>query len=184
MYFRPIPHYRVDADKGFNFSNADDAFVCQKKNHFQVSFQNSLNPSVSEYFVDYLPRPTPGRCPIRKNSRWIPEDLKLPHSLLRCKTRLSYTNHKGGTESERQKQKTVPSSLVCPNIVYNLKKNKVNFRVELVNSQVTKITVGRLHFSETTSNNMRKKGKPNPEQRYFQVSRHYFEIFFSRKSCS
>lgn len=43
-------------------------------------------------------------------------------------------------------------------------------RVELVNSQVTKVTVGRLHFSETTSNNMRKKGKPNPEQRYFQVS--------------
>lgn len=33
---RPVPHYRVDADKGFNFSNADDAFVCQKKNHFQV----------------------------------------------------------------------------------------------------------------------------------------------------
>lgn len=31
-----MPHYRVDADKGFNFSNADDAFVCQKKNHFQV----------------------------------------------------------------------------------------------------------------------------------------------------
>ncbi|KRT85379.1 hypothetical protein AMK59_286 [Oryctes borbonicus] len=42
-------------------------------------------------------------------------------------------------------------------------------RVELVNSQVTKVTVGRLHFSETTSNNMRKKGKPNPEQRYFQL---------------
>lgn len=29
--------YRVDADKGFNFSNADEAFVCQKKNHFQVT---------------------------------------------------------------------------------------------------------------------------------------------------
>lgn len=33
----PVPHYRVDADKGFNFSNSDDAFVCQKKNHFQVN---------------------------------------------------------------------------------------------------------------------------------------------------
>ena len=30
-------NFRVDADKGFNFSNADDAFVCQKKNHFQVT---------------------------------------------------------------------------------------------------------------------------------------------------
>lgn len=40
----PNPHYRVDADKGFNFSNSDDAFVCQKKNHFQVCcflFSNS-----------------------------------------------------------------------------------------------------------------------------------------------
>lgn len=31
------------------------------------------------------------------------------------------------------------------------------------------MTVGRLHFSETTSNNMRKKGKPNPDQRYFHL---------------
>ena len=29
--------YRVEADKGFNFSIPDDAFVCQKKNHFQVT---------------------------------------------------------------------------------------------------------------------------------------------------
>lgn len=36
-FSRPPPNYRVDADKGFNFSNADDAFVCQKKNHFQVT---------------------------------------------------------------------------------------------------------------------------------------------------
>ncbi|GIY91369.1 myelin regulatory factor [Caerostris extrusa] len=32
----------VDADKGFNFSNADDAFVCQKKNHFQVTVHVQL----------------------------------------------------------------------------------------------------------------------------------------------
>ena len=38
-------------------------------------------------------------------------------------------------------------------------------RVTLPPEQVTKVTVGRLHFSETTANNMRKKGKPNPDQR-------------------
>ena len=32
-----------------------------------------------------------------------------------------------------------------------------------------KVAVGRLHFAETTSNNMRKKGKPNPAQKYFQL---------------
>ena len=37
FYYSTQLSYRVDADKGFNFSNADDAFVCQKKNHFQVT---------------------------------------------------------------------------------------------------------------------------------------------------
>ncbi|EPQ11430.1 Myelin protein regulatory factor [Myotis brandtii] len=41
--------------------------------------------------------------------------------------------------------------------------------VSLPPEQVTKVTVGRLHFSETTANNMRKKGKPNPDQRYFML---------------
>lgn len=41
--------------------------------------------------------------------------------------------------------------------------------IDLQNKQVCKTTVGRLHFSETTNNNMRKKGRPNPEQRYFQL---------------
>ena len=43
-------------------------------------------------------------------------------------------------------------------------------RVTVPPEQVTKVTVGRLHFSETTANNMRKKGKPNPDQRYGMVA--------------
>ena len=43
-------------------------------------------------------------------------------------------------------------------------------RVELQQDQVSKITVGRLHFNETTANNMRKKGKPNPDQRFFNLA--------------
>ena len=42
-------------------------------------------------------------------------------------------------------------------------------RVDLRPGSQVKLTVGRLHFGETTSNNMRKKGKPNPDQRYFQL---------------
>lgn len=41
--------------------------------------------------------------------------------------------------------------------------------MDLIPEQVIKLTVGRLHYSETTSNNMRKKGKPNPDQRYFKL---------------
>lgn len=33
----PPPGYHVDTDKGFSYSTTDEAFVCQKKNHFQVT---------------------------------------------------------------------------------------------------------------------------------------------------
>lgn len=36
-FYRPAVGYHVVTDKGFNFSTADDAFVCQKKNHFQIT---------------------------------------------------------------------------------------------------------------------------------------------------
>jgi hypothetical protein len=39
----PPPSYRVDADKGFNFSPSDDAFVCQKKNHFQITVHYGIH---------------------------------------------------------------------------------------------------------------------------------------------
>jgi hypothetical protein len=39
--------------------------------------------------------------------------------------------------------------------------------LEILERRVTKVTVPRLHFSETTMNNHRKNGKPNPEQKYF-----------------
>ena len=42
---------------------------------------------------------------------------------------------------------------------------KLNFQ----DNKPVRVTEGRLHFSETTLNNMRKKGKPNPEQKYFQL---------------
>ncbi|KAJ8398839.1 hypothetical protein AAFF_G00417470 [Aldrovandia affinis] len=49
------------------------------------------------------------------------------------------------------------------------KKPFLPVRVNLPGEKITKVTLGRLHFSETTANNMRKKGKPNPDQRYFML---------------
>lgn len=71
FFFRPAPHYRVDADKGFNFSNADDAFVCQKKNHFQVRMIKIVD-KLRDYlflnsFVDYMSRTISRRRSICKN---------------------------------------------------------------------------------------------------------------------
>lgn len=42
VVIRPALGYQVDADKGFNFSTVDDSFVCQKKNHFQVTVHVGL----------------------------------------------------------------------------------------------------------------------------------------------
>ena len=35
----PPPRVSVTADKGYNFSQLDDAFIAQKKNHFQLTCQ-------------------------------------------------------------------------------------------------------------------------------------------------
>ncbi|XP_066974389.1 myelin regulatory factor isoform X6 [Macrobrachium rosenbergii] len=128
--------FRVDADKGFNFSNPDDAFVCQKKNHFQVTvhFQTTSEPvfvktpdglqKIDCFYVHFFGVKT-----------------ESPSQMIRVEQ----------SQSDRTKKAFHPVP------------------VELKPEQMGKITVGRLHFSETTSNNMRKKGKPNPDQRYFYL---------------
>jgi len=40
--YSQVRSYRLDGDKGFNFSQTDKAFVCQKKNHFQITACLSL----------------------------------------------------------------------------------------------------------------------------------------------
>lgn len=51
LYFSPPPHYRVDADKGFNFSHSDNSFVCQKKNHFQITAHVQLGTPAEPHYV-------------------------------------------------------------------------------------------------------------------------------------
>ncbi|XP_045132045.1 myelin regulatory factor-like protein isoform X1 [Portunus trituberculatus] len=132
----PLPTFRVDADKGFNFSNPDEAFVCQKKNHFQVTVH-----------VQASGDPTFVRSPdgLKKVDRFLVHffgvKTESPSQIIRVEQ----------SQSDRSKKAFHP------------------VQVDLKSEQTNKITVGRLHFSETTSNNMRKKGKPNPDQRYFYL---------------
>ncbi|CAJ1056578.1 myelin regulatory factor isoform X2 [Xyrichtys novacula] len=132
----PTPTYRVDADKGFNFSLADDAFVCQKKNHFQVTV-----------YVGMLGDPKY----IKTNEGLQNIDcfyLKLNGVKVEAMNQSISVEQ---SQSDRSKRPFKPVLVTLPS------------------EQVTKVTVGRLHFSETTANNMRKKGKPNPDQRYFML---------------
>lgn len=132
----PAPQYRVDADKGFNFSVADDSFVCQKKNHFQIT------------------------CHIG-----ITGDPKYVRTQEGVKKIDHYCLHFNGIKLESPSQ----SIKVEQSQSDRSKKPFKPVRVEVLPDNVSKMTVGRLHFSETTSNNMRKKGRPNPDQRYFQL---------------
>ncbi|OTF71548.1 hypothetical protein BLA29_001182 [Euroglyphus maynei] len=138
--FKEIPtiSYRVDADKGFNFSNADDAFVCQKKNHFQVTVHIQI--VADPFYVKTLSTDV-----FQKIDSFYLHfyGVKVESPTQTIKVEQS--------QSDRSKKAFHP------------------VRIELTCDQVTKMTVGRLHFSETTSNNMRKKGKPNPDQRYFYL---------------
>ncbi|XP_032894275.1 myelin regulatory factor-like protein [Amblyraja radiata] len=132
----PALGYQVDADKGFNFSTVDDSYVCQKKNHFQVTVHVGLigHPK-------YVKTPT-GHKPI--------ETFFLQVFGVKAEA----TNQ---VISVEQSQSDRSKNLFNP------------IRIDLPGDQTTKITLGRLHFGETTANNMRKKGKPNPEQRYFML---------------
>ncbi|KAJ4923283.1 hypothetical protein JOQ06_026099 [Pogonophryne albipinna] len=130
------PAYHVDTDKGFNFSGVDESFVCQKKNHFQVTVH--IDVAAEPQFVRTPSGPQP-----------------VDHFQIKVfGIKLESPSHQVTIEQSQPDRS---------------KKAFHPVRVSLPSGKITKVTLGRLHFSETTSNNMRKKGKPNPDQRYFQM---------------
>ncbi|XP_009886134.1 PREDICTED: myelin regulatory factor-like protein [Charadrius vociferus] len=132
----PAVGYHIVTDKGFNFSTADDAFVCQKKNHFQITVHIRITGH-PKYIKTQL-----GGKPIEKfYLKAFGIKVEAPNQTVAIEQ----------SQSDRSKKTFQP------------------VKVDLPGDQVTKVTLGRLHFSETTANNMRKKGKPNPDQRYFML---------------
>ncbi|KAH8024724.1 hypothetical protein HPB51_001060 [Rhipicephalus microplus] len=123
--------------RGSTSVQQDEAHVCQKKNHFQVTVH-------VQAFGD-------------------PAYVKVPDGRLQ-KIDAFYLHFFGvKRESPSQTIKVEQSQ------ADRTKKPFYPLPVDLSNNQAVKHTIGRLHFSETTSNNMRKKGKPNPDQRYFYL---------------
>ncbi|XP_074020302.1 myelin regulatory factor-like protein [Numenius arquata] len=132
----PPVGYHIVTDKGFNFSTTDDAFVCQKKNHFQITVHIGITGH-PKYVKTQL-----GGKPIEKfYLKAFGIKVEAPNQTIAIEQ----------SQSDRSKKTFHP------------------VKVDLPGDQITKVTLGRLHFSETTANNMRKKGKPNPDQRYFML---------------
>ncbi|KAM6984782.1 LOW QUALITY PROTEIN: myelin regulatory factor-like protein [Aplochiton taeniatus] len=132
----PPPGYHVDTDKGFNYSTADEAFVCQKKNHFQVTVH-----------IGMAGEPRVVRTPSG------PAHIDC-FQVKVFGVKLEAPSHQVSIEQSQPDRS---------------KKTFHPVRVSLPGDKITKVTLGRLHFSETI-HNMRKKGKPNPDQRYFMMA--------------
>ncbi|XP_055345739.1 myelin regulatory factor-like [Paramacrobiotus metropolitanus] len=135
-----IMEFKVQADKGFNYSQYDfGAFICQKKNHFQVTVQVVLSAlpqfvklptgddyeQIKSFFIDL--------CGVRaENIHQHP--IKIEES-----------------QSDRSRKSFIPRTIDLSHLRQQM-------------------TIARLHFSETTLNNQRKKlKKPNPEQKFFRL---------------
>ncbi|KAE8615592.1 hypothetical protein XENTR_v10008559 [Xenopus tropicalis] len=132
----PAVGYQVITDKGFNFSTVDEAYVCQKKNHFQVTVHMRVLGSPI-YVKTQL-----GLNAIESfNLKVFGVKVEATNQMITIEQ----------SQSDRSKRPFNPVTINLPS------------------DQITKVTLGRLHFSETTANNMRKKGKPNPDQRYFML---------------
>uniref|UniRef100_A0A3Q2WLA6 Myelin regulatory factor like n=1 Tax=Haplochromis burtoni TaxID=8153 RepID=A0A3Q2WLA6_HAPBU len=130
------PAYHVDTDKGFNYSTADESFVCQKKNHFQVTVHIGVDAE-----PQYI------------KTASGPQEIDF-FQIKVFGVKLETPSHLVTIEQSQPDRSKKPFHPV---------------RVSLPGGKITRVTLGRLHFSETTANNMRKKGKPNPDQRYFQM---------------
>ncbi|XP_076776391.1 myelin regulatory factor-like protein isoform X1 [Arvicanthis niloticus] len=132
----PEVGYQVVTDKGFTFSPVDEAFVCQKKNHFQITVH--IQVWGSPKFV---------------KTQMGPKPIEMFY-LKAFGIKVEATNQLIAIEQSQADRS---------------KKTFDPVKIDLLTDQVTKVTLGRLHFGETTANNMRKKGKPNPDQRYFML---------------
>ncbi|KAI5632485.1 NDT80 / phoG like DNA-binding family domain-containing protein [Phthorimaea operculella] len=132
---KPLPtlSYVVGADKGFNYSQIDEAFVCQKKNHFQVTCQIQMQGD--------------------------PHYVKTPDGFKKIN---NFCLHFYGVKAEDTSQEVKVEQSQSDRTKKPFHPVPVEIRRE-----GAKVTVGRLHFAETTNNNMRKKGRPNPDQRHF-----------------
>jgi len=132
----PSVPFRVQVDKGFKYSRSCNAYICQKKNHFQVTVT-----------------------------------LQVPVDIAYVATSAGFARVSGLSILMHGIKLETPANKVQLDQSQQDRTKKM-FKPVMVTptpGEVSRITIGRLHFSEPTANNMRKKGKPNPEQRFFAL---------------
>lgn len=124
-------------DKGFRYSDFDSAFVGQKKNHFQVSFNVTMSKVPAFVVAD---------CGIL-SIRELKFDLY-------------------GVKLEQPTERVQLDQSQVDRLRADFTGVPLTFSED---SLVVSQCVPRLHFCNPTANNMRRKGKANPDQRYFSL---------------
>jgi hypothetical protein len=138
LYSPPIS-FTVETDKGFVFSVVDDTFVCQKKNHFQVTVTTVFHR-------------TPKFIKIKDGSIQPVDKFVLHLHGVKLES-VGTTIKLEQSMTDRRRSEFTPIEVQVPSNP----------------DEPAKRTVCRLHFGETTANNMRKRGKPNPDQKFFSL---------------
>eukprot|EP00039_Didymoeca_costata_P025317 m.12950 g.12950 ORF g.12950 m.12950 type:complete len:548 (-) comp4759_c0_seq1:47-1690(-) len=157
-------HLSCEVDKGIKYS--PEGFICQKKNHFQVTVHFN-SQDVPEYTYNELGQ--------RKRIREFALDIWG----VKCENMDTQVRIDQST-TDRQKHAfnriILDKELLKRTPVHVLTKTLVNppftprsQDVAMKPGYMFSKTIGRLHFSETTQNNMRKRGMPNPDQKYFSI---------------
>ncbi|GAM25871.1 hypothetical protein SAMD00019534_090460 [Acytostelium subglobosum LB1] len=152
------PSLRVNAEKGFQFSSVDNAWVYYRRNHFQLSV------TVQHSFKFEEAKPTleigGSSCPveglyisirgIKHNNTLAPTD--------EVEVGLYQTNSK----REKSEEKAPPV---------------------IAMTSTEHVTFTRLHFRKATNNNARKHKQPNPQQEYFRLVMTVSGRFQGRDYC-
>lgn len=132
----PQPPFRAEVDKGFKSSATHDCYICQKKNHFQVT--------------------------VAVKTDALPTLIATSRGLQKITSTMVMLN---GVHFDEYDQKVGLEQSGAD----RSKKHFEGFELPLRRGEVSSVTIGRLHFAETTANNIRKRGQPNPDQRYFSL---------------
>ena len=128
--------FTVEPDKGFIYSSVDEAFVCKKKNHFQITASIALDA-----------------LPVYAHTHSGPKKIR----------EFKIDLH------GRQSGKPGRVIEILQSMANRTKKSYIPSPIELTSTTLNKVTIGRLHFAETTLNNTRRKGKKNPHQQFFHL---------------
>ncbi len=161
------PGFRVEVDKGFKHSTEGEGWICQKKNHFQVCSPSLccvilLHTHLLVFVVSCFSCSRQVTIAMKINAQ--PAYVATRNGLLKVSglfinihgVKLPLGSDTNGGKVPLEQSQSDRS-----------KKSFAPLPVAVLSNEITKVSVGRLHFTETTANNMRKKGKPNPDQRFF-----------------